>query len=78
MVIVQLIQNYSRGHAEGLSASMFLLAITANLTGSAGILVRIETRSELLWQLPWLVGSSYYTPCWACVVQGMFQAYAST
>lgn len=63
MVFVQLIQNFSRGHAEGLSASMFVLAITANLTGSAGIFVRLESRSELVWQLPWLLGTTHYSIC---------------
>jgi PQ loop repeat len=54
---MQLIQNFTRGHADGLSASMFICAIGANVTGSTGILVRLESRTELIWQLPWLLGA---------------------
>jgi hypothetical protein len=60
---MQLMQNFRRGSADGLSASMFVCAITANVTGSTGILVRLQSRDELVWQLPWLMGACSQFSC---------------
>lgn len=54
--VSQLVKNCIRGSAEGLAASMFLCAITGNVAGAAGILVRLESTQGFLWQLPWLLG----------------------
>jgi hypothetical protein len=45
-----------RGEADGLSTGMFLCAIAGNGLGATGILVRVATPTELLQQLPWLIG----------------------
>lgn len=54
--VSQLVKNCTRGDADGLSASMFIWAITGNVTGAAGIILRLDTAKEFIWQLPWLIG----------------------
>lgn len=54
--VAQLVKNWIRGSAEGLAASMFLCAITGNVTSAAGIIVRLNSTQEFIWQLPWLIG----------------------
>lgn len=54
--VSQLLKNCMRGDAEGLSMVMFLCAIAGNLLGGIGIIVRIGNVSQILWQLPWLIG----------------------
>ena len=54
--VSQLLKNRSRGDADGLSISMFLCAICGNVFGALGILVRLDSVTQVVWQLPWLVG----------------------
>jgi hypothetical protein len=54
--VSQILKNWTRGDAEGLSILMFLCAICGNMLGGCGIVVRLSSVSEMVWQLPWLVG----------------------
>lgn len=54
--VSQILKNWARGDADGLSISMFLCAICGNLFGGLGIVLRIQAASDLAWQLPWLIG----------------------
>lgn len=53
----QLYKNWSRSCCEGLSLSMFLCAISANISYGLGILIRSYTKDELKASAPWLFGS---------------------
>jgi len=54
--VSQLVKNFTRGHADGLAAGMFMCAITGNVSGAAGILIRLKKMHEFMQQLPWLIG----------------------
>lgn len=53
----QLYKNWSRSCCEGLSLSMFLCAISANISYGAGILIRSYGLADLQASAPWIVGS---------------------
>ncbi|KAL6775749.1 hypothetical protein ACKKBG_A18340 [Auxenochlorella protothecoides x Auxenochlorella symbiontica] len=53
----QLYRNAVRRSAEGLALSMFFVAVGANLTYGASILVRAHDWPEVRGALPWLIGS---------------------
>jgi PQ loop repeat len=55
--ISQLYKNWKRGDAEGLSIAMFVCAVSGNLFGAFGIIVRLGSMFDIVWQLPWLIGS---------------------
>jgi len=54
--VSQILKNLARNNAEGLSTSMFLCAIAGNLTGFAGIVLRLDSWRSAAWQLPWMLG----------------------
>ncbi|KAK3282782.1 hypothetical protein CYMTET_9492, partial [Cymbomonas tetramitiformis] len=51
----QIIMNAKRGSVEGLSPTMFILAVTGNATYLASILLRSTAPSKLVPNLPWIV-----------------------
>ncbi|RMZ55178.1 hypothetical protein APUTEX25_005456 [Auxenochlorella protothecoides] len=55
--VSQLYRNAVRRSAEGLALSMFFVAVGANLTYGASILVRAHDWPEVRGALPWLIGS---------------------
>jgi uncharacterized protein with PQ loop repeat len=55
--ISQILKNNSRKSAEGLSSSMFICAVTANLFYGTSVLLRARTAEELISSLPWVLGS---------------------
>lgn len=51
----QIVMNVKRGSVEGLSPTMFILAVTGNATYLASILLRSTAPSKLVPNLPWIV-----------------------
>ncbi len=55
--VSQIVRNWRRHSAEGLSLAMFGCAIAANVTYGSGILLRTYTWAELRASTPWILGS---------------------
>ncbi|KAF6265789.1 PQ loop repeat-domain-containing protein [Scenedesmus sp. NREL 46B-D3] len=53
----QIYKNYSRQSSEGLALAMFMMAVCANSCTGTGIILRTFTKTELLEQLPWILGT---------------------
>ena len=74
--VPQILMNHRRGSVEGLSISMFTLAVVGNATYMASILARSTAWSRVKPNLPWLVDAG------ACllmdaVILGQHAAYAA-
>lgn len=55
--VSQIVRNWRRHSAEGLSLAMFGCAIAANVTYGSGILLRTYTWADLRASTPWILGS---------------------
>lgn len=55
--VAQIMKNWQRHSAEGLSLAMFGCAIAANVTYGTSILLRTYTWHDLLASTPWILGS---------------------
>ena len=55
--VSQIVRNWRRHSAEGLSLAMFGCAIAANVTYGSGILLRTYTWQALRASTPWILGS---------------------
>lgn len=55
--VAQIVKNARRKTVEGLSLTMFALAITANVSYGASVLFGSTSRGDTVRALPWLVGS---------------------
>ena len=55
--ISQIYKNWKRKSADGLSASMFATAVSANLCYGASVILRSPTWEYFISSLPWLIGS---------------------
>lgn len=53
----QIHRNYKRKSVEGLSTTMFVFAVMANLTYAAAIILAGRAQATLFSRLPWLLGS---------------------
>eukprot|EP00301_Raphidiophrys_heterophryoidea_P026695 c9278_g1_i1.p1 GENE.c9278_g1_i1~~c9278_g1_i1.p1 ORF type:complete len:352 (+),score=49.94 c9278_g1_i1:239-1294(+) len=53
----QILKNFRKKYAGGLSKAMFMCAFMGNLTYALGVIIRIRSWSEYKSALPWLVGS---------------------
>ena len=56
--VPQIIMNHRRGTVEGLSISMFTLAVIGNATYMASILTRSCAWSRIQPNMPWLVDAA--------------------
>lgn len=55
--ISQIAKNRSRRSAEGLAPAMFTVAVIANTTFGSSLILRATSASELVTQIPWILGS---------------------
>ena len=53
----QIARNYKRKSVEGLSTTMFVFAVLANLTYAAAIILAGNDQETIMSRLPWLMGS---------------------
>lgn len=53
----QIYKNWKRKSAQGLAASMFAFACSANIFYGISVILRSETYQEFMSSLPWLIGS---------------------
>ena len=74
--MAQIAKNKRRRSGEGLSLSMFALAISANVSYGVSILCASRTKAALLRSLPWL-GGSFGTVALDCAILAQSAAFGT-